>query len=155
MLPEEYAKAYVVASDTISPDERFAVIIPKGDPEEMSPAGKNYFVALQPFAIIAALDTKWPDFVGRNHGGIGVEWSRDRSVALVTLASKWGPGDICLLELHDGKLTRTTKLLAKLHNLLLPDFRKAKPKPDAYNGFFDFIFEAEDPVCTLEGPRGF
>ena len=150
-LPEEYARDYVVASDTVSPDGKFALIVPNGDPEAMSPHGKNYLVALQPFAVIGALETESPYFAGESHGGITAEWSGDSSVALVTLGSKWGPGDVFLLELKDGKLARMTNLLTKAHDLLVPDYRKAKPKPEPYNDDTDFVFVAEDPVCTLDG----
>ena len=152
-LPEGYAANYVIAEETASPDQKFAVIVPKDDPEEMSPVGKNYLVALQPFAILGTLDTESPHFIGKNHGGISAEWSNNSSVALVTLASKWGPGDVFLLELKDGKLSRTTNLLAKAHDLLLPDYQKTKPKPERYNDYFDFIFAGEDPVCRLEGSQ--
>ncbi len=66
------------------------------------------------------------------------------------LDSKWGAGDIFLLEFHNRSLTRTTNLIAKMHDLLLPDYRKAKVEP--YNEYFDFIFESEDkPICELDG----
>jgi len=43
-----------------------------------------------------------------------------------------------------------TNILAKAHDLLLPDYRKAKP--ERYNEYFDFIFESEDePICKLDG----
>jgi hypothetical protein len=73
-------------------------------------------------------------------------------VALVTLDGKWGPHDIFLVEFRDGKLSRMTNILAKAHDLLLPDFRKAKP--ERYNEYFDFIFESEDePICELVGAK--
>ena len=150
-LPAEYAANYIVAADSLSPDGKFAIIIPKGDPDAMSPRGKDHLAALEPFAILGTLDTESPYFEGQSHGGLTAEWSEDSSVALVTLASKWGPGDVFLLELRDGKLTRMTNLLAKVHDLLLPDYRKAKPQPARYNEYFDFIFESEDPVCMLDG----
>ena len=124
---------------------------PKADSEEF-PEGKNYFVALQPFAILGALETKYPYFQHESHGGLSAEWSDDSSVALITLGSKWGPSDIFLAELRDGKLSRMTNLLAKLYDLLLPDYAKAKPKPESYNDEFDFIFEEEsEPICQLDG----
>ena len=95
---------------------------------------------------------KWPYFQNESNGGISAEWSNDSSVALVTLAVKWGPHDIFLLELRYGKLSRMTNILAKAHDLLLPDFRKAKP--ERYNEYFDFIFESEEePICELVGTK--
>jgi sugar lactone lactonase YvrE len=148
-LAENYAKDYLIASSTISPDRKFAVIYPTRDKEEF-PAGANFVVSLKPFAVLGKLDTKWPYFKHESHGGLSADWSKTGSVALVTLDSKWGPGDIFLLEFRDGKLTRTTNLTTKMHDLLLPDYQKAKAKP--YNEYFNFIFESEDnPVCKLDG----
>jgi hypothetical protein len=60
-LPEAYAKNYLVAASTLSPDKKLAVIYPKLDPEEFT-EGKDYIVSLQPFAILGSLNTKWPYF---------------------------------------------------------------------------------------------
>jgi hypothetical protein len=150
-LPAAYAKDYLIAASTLSPDKKFAVIYPTSDDEEPSTV-KNHVVSLRPFAIIGTLDTKDPYFKNRSHGGLSAKWSRDSSVALITLASKWGPGDIFLLELRDGKLARATNLLDKVHDLLVPDYRKAKAVP--YNDNYDFVFEAEDESpCKLEGTK--
>ena len=147
-LPDQYAKNYLVAASTISPDKKFAVIYPTEDPEAV-PHGANYLVSLQPFAVLGKLDTKWPYFKNESHGGLGADWSGDSSVALVTLDGKWGPHDVFLLELRDGKLARTTNILAKAHDLLLPSYRKSKAEP--YNDNFDFIFDGEEgPVFKLD-----
>lgn len=152
-LPDAYAKNYLVAASTLSPNKKFAVMYPKKDSEEF-PEKKNYLIALQPFSILGALETKWPYFQHENHGGLSAEWSEDSAVALVTLEGKWGPRDILLAEMRDGKLSRTTNLLAKLHELLLLDYAKAKPKPEPYNAEFDFIFEEEsEPSCQLDGSK--
>ncbi len=61
-----------------------------------------------------------------------------------------GPHDVFLLEFRDGKPARTTNILAKAHDLVLPDYRKSKAEP--YNDIFDFIFDGEDgPVFKLHG----
>jgi hypothetical protein len=57
---------------------------------------------------------------------------------------------VFLLEFRDGKLARTTNVLPKAHDLLLPDYRKSKAEP--YNDNFDFIFDGEyGPVFKLDG----
>jgi hypothetical protein len=155
-LPEAYAKNYLIAASTISPDKKFAVIYPTLEAYEAAEKAnhpehiKDYVVALQPFTILGELQTKYPYFQNQNHGGISAEWSDDSSVALVTLDGKWGPHDVFLLEFRDGKLARTTNVLAKAHDLLLPDYRKSKAEP--YNDNFDFIFDGEEgPVVKLDG----
>jgi hypothetical protein len=155
-LPEDYAKNYLIAASTISPDKKVAVIYPTLEAEEAADDAnhperiKDHIVALQPFAILGELQTKYPYFQNQNHGGISAEWSDDSSVALITLDGKWGPHDVFLLEFRDGKLARTTNVLAKAHDLLLPDYRKSKAEP--YNDNFDFIFDGEDgPLFKLDG----
>jgi hypothetical protein len=57
---------------------------------------------------------------------------------------------VFLLEFRDGKLARSTNVLAKAHDLLFPDYRKSKAEP--YNDNFDFIFDGEEgSVFKLEG----
>jgi hypothetical protein len=155
-LPEQYAKDYLIAGSTVSPDKKFAVIYPTLEAEEAAENAnhperiKDYIVALQPFTVLGDLQTKYPYFQNQNHGRISAEWSDDSSVALITLHGKWGPHEVFLLEFHDGKLARTTNVLAKAHDLLLPDYRKSKAEP--YNDNFDFIFDGEEgPVFKLDG----
>ncbi len=155
-LPDEYAKDYLIARGTISPDKKFAVIYPTLEAEEAAENAnhperiKDYIVALQPFTMQGELQTKYPYFQNQNQGRISAEWSDDSSVALVTLHGKWGPHEVFLLEFRDGKLARATNVLAKAHDLLVPDYRKSKAEP--YNDNFDFIFDGEDgPVFKLEG----
>ena len=154
-LPAKYAKDYLVASSTTSPDKKFAVIYPTLAAETAENANhperiKDYIVALQPFTVLSQLQTKYPYFQNESNGGITAEWSDDSSVALITLDGKWGPHDVFLLEFRDGKLARTTNVLAKAHDLLLPDYSKSKAEP--YNDIFDFIFDGEDgPVFKLDG----
>ena len=154
-LPEDYAKNYLIAASTVSPDKKFAVIYPTLEAEEAAEDAKHperikdYIVALQPFTALGDLETKYPYFQNQNHGRISAEWSDDSSVALITLHGKWGPHEVFLLEFRDGKLARTTNVLAKAHDLLLPDYRKSKAEP--YNDNFDFIFDGEEgPVFKLD-----
>jgi len=157
-LPEQYAKDYLIAGSTISPDKKIAVIYPTLASEEDAEDAnqleriKDHIVALQPFSLLGELQTKFPYFQNESHGGISAEWSTDSSVALVTLDGKWGPHDVFLLEFRDGKLARTTNILTKAHDLLLPDYRKSKAEP--YNDVFDFIFDDEEgPVFKLDDSK--
>jgi hypothetical protein len=154
-LPDDYAKNYLIAANTISPDKKFAVIYPTFEAEEAADDAnhperiKDHIVSLQPFTVLGQLQTKYPFFQNQNHGGISAEWSADSSVALITLDGKWGPHDVFLLEFRNGKLTRTTNVLAKAHGLLMSDYRKSKAEP--YNDNFDFIFDGEEgPVFKLD-----
>ena len=155
-LPGQYAKDYLIARSTISPDKKFAVIYPTSEAEEAAENAnhpervKDYIVALQPFTVLGELRTKYPYFQNQNHGRISADWSADSSVAVITLHGKWGPREVFLLEFRDGKLARTTNILAKARDLLLPHYRKARAGP--YNDYFDFIFDADEgTIFKLDG----
>src|SRR3982750_4860407 len=102
-LPPEYGK-FLVARNTVSPDGKLALIYPKAelcDDDNEGGVGeqcKDYVVALQPFKVLAKLETDWSHFQNKSNGGMNAQWSNDSSVALVVLVHKWGPGDIFLFE---------------------------------------------------------
>jgi len=152
-LPAAYAKNYLVANSTMSPDKKFAVIYPTVDFSESKEA-KDMLVALNPFSLLAKLPAADLYFQNRSNGGISAQWAKDGSVALIVLDSKWGPGDMFVVELSDGKVKRLTNLDQKLRQLVLPLYKSAKKKPEKYNDNYDFIFEQGDnDPCTLEGNR--
>jgi hypothetical protein len=149
-LPSAYAKNYLVARSTMSPDKKFAVIYPTLDFSESKDA-KDMLVALKPFSVLAKLPAADLYFQHRSHGGISAQWAKDSSVALIILDSKWGPGDVFVVELADGKVKRVTNLEQKLRQLVSPIYKSAKKKPESYNDSYDFIFEQGDnDPCTLE-----
>ncbi len=124
-LPEKYAKDYLIARSTISPNKKFGVIYPTDDYYQSADNAKDYVVALEPFRILGALQAEEPYFQHQSHGGISAEWSDDSSLALITLDGKWGPRDVFLVEFHNGKPSRMTNILRKAHDLLPPNDRKA------------------------------
>jgi tetratricopeptide (TPR) repeat protein len=128
------------------------VIYPNEDFGDTASEGKinNYLVRLEPFAVLRPLDTDNPYVEHESHGGLSAEWSDDSSVCLITLDSKWGPGDVILVEFRNGKLSRMTNILRKARDLLAPNWRKAKA--ERYNDYYDFIF-MEDASFTLDGTR--
>jgi len=152
LLPREYAGKFLIAENTLSSDKTIGVIYPTLElcAEQSDKRCQDYLVQLKPFKILATLETKWPHFENKNHGGISGHWSKDGAALLMTLESKWGPGDIFLYEFKDGQLVRSTNLLRKMHELLEPDFRRAKS--GHYNDYFDFIFESEEtPMVEFKG----
>ena len=150
-LPAAYAKNYLVARSTMSPDRKFAVIYPTLDFSDSKDA-KDLLVALNPFSVVATLATEDPYFQNKSNSGLTAKWSKDGSVAMITIDIKWGPGDVFVVELSGGKVKRISNILDKLQKSLEPKFRAAEPKPEPYNDFAPFLFEEGDnPGCTLEG----
>lgn len=138
-LPEKYAKNYLIARRTNSPNKKFAVIYPTDDYYQSADNAKDYLVALQPFSILGALPAEEPYFQHQSHGGISAEWSDDSSVALITLDGKWGPRDVFLVEFRNGKPSRMTNILRKARDLLPANGRKA------------LFIEDEDTTFQLDG----
>jgi len=147
-LPDKYAKNYLIARSTISPNKKFAVIYPTSDYAQSFDGAKDYLVVLEPFKILGPLKTERPFHQNESHGGLSAEWSDDSSVGLITLDSKWGPGDVILVEFRNGELSRMTNILRKAHDLLAPNWRKAKA--ERYNDYYDFVF-MEDTTFKLDG----
>lgn len=153
-LPGDYAKNYKVSKSSMSHDEKFALIYPTREFSESKEA-KNFLVALNPFEVVATLPTKEPYFDEKSNSALGAEWSGDNSMVLITLDGKWGPLDVWLVELSGDKLKRMTNLLDKTRELLRPNFRAAKPKPEPYNKAMDFVFEEEEGGACMFQPDGF
>ncbi|HVF71587.1 MAG TPA: hypothetical protein VM940_08260 [Chthoniobacterales bacterium] len=153
-LPALYAQNYLVAKSTISRDGKLAVIYPTLEFSDSKEA-KDMVVSLEPFQVLGTLPTDDPYFQNKSHGAISAQWSEDGSVALITLESKWGPGDVFVVELADGKVKRTTNVLEKLTKLLLPSFRASTSKKESYNDNYPFIFEPGNDYepCTLAGNK--
>ena len=150
-LPPEYAKNYLVARNTMSRDEKFAVIYPMLDFSESNEA-KDLFVALKPFRVLATLPATDIYFQNKSNGSIGADWSGDGTKALITFDGKWGAWDTFLVELSGDKVKRITNLLDKARAVIRPKFRAAKPKPEPYNDAYEFIFEEEEGgPCMFHG----
>ena len=142
-LPPEYAKNYLVSKSSMSPDERFAVIYPMK--EFAVKDGRNLFVALKPFSVLATLPAAEPYFDDKSYGLPSADWSGDGKKALITYDGEGNrPWDVFLVELSDDKVKRVTNLLDKVRKLLRPKFRAAKPKPKAFDAAHEFAFEVEE-----------
>src|SRR5206468_13025070 len=74
-LPDKYAKNYLIARSTISPNKKFAVIYPNEDFGSAASEGEvnNYLVRLEPFAVLRPLDTNNPYVEHESHGGLSAE----------------------------------------------------------------------------------
>ncbi len=66
----------------------------------------------------------------------------------MTLDSKWGPEDVFLYEIHDGKVSRSTSLYPKVYDLFLPDYKAAKVGP--FNEEFAFLVESPEEGAFCE-----
>jgi hypothetical protein len=77
-LPAAYAKNYLVARSTMSPDKKFAVIYPTLDFSESKEAA-DILVALKPFSVLAKLPADDLYFQNRSNAAISADWAKDGS----------------------------------------------------------------------------
>ncbi len=150
--PDAFSLDYILEKDTLSPNGKFGFIYPDAVLYEMDDRlARNFIVALDPPQVLALLDIESPEFENKSHGGHSIEWSSDSSVALLTLESKWGPGDFILVELQNGQVKRMTDLATKIRQLFKRDYeRTARHNLD--NITFEYQ-ESEAEFCELEGSR--
>jgi hypothetical protein len=148
--PDTFSLDYILEKDTLSPNGKFGFIYPDEAIYETDESlARNFIVTLEPPQILALLDVGSPEFENKSHGGHSIEWSSDSSVALVTLESKWGPGDFILVELQNGRVKRLTQLGAKIRQLFKPDYERTGHHNLNYITFE--YQESEAEFCKLEG----
>jgi hypothetical protein len=141
--PDVFNLEYMIDQDSISPDHNFAVVHgTRAALEESLGMLQDFLVTLHPFHILGLIEAAYPYAEGENHSGMEVTWSADSSTALVQIDGKWGPRSEHLIELRNSRIARQTDLVAEVHKLLMPDYRKSKA--GRYNDLFDFILETDN-----------
>jgi hypothetical protein len=157
--PDLFHLHYILPKDTISPDGKYGVIFPDRMLGEMqNDSLHDFVVSLDPSQILAELKSDSPEFEGKSNGGYEIKWAQDSSVALITFEARWGPGEFFVIELRDGRVSRTTDLDSEVHQLLQSEYQKSAKKGsnDSADGErIGFIFgtqTSDPPNCELEKP---
>jgi hypothetical protein len=150
--PDAFSLDYILEKDTLSPNGKYGFIYADVVLYEMDERlARNFIVALDPPQVLAVLDVESPDFENKSHGGHSIEWSSDSSVALVTLESKWGPGDFILVEIQNGRVKRMTDLGTRIRQLFKRDYERTRRHDQDYLTFE--YQESEAEFCKLEGSK--
>jgi hypothetical protein len=139
-FPAEY-KDYQILPDTISPNDKFALIYPNREVVVEMKKPRLYAVELKPFRIVTEIPLGY-GLLTTGHGSYAAEWSKDSSTALLIEGGKWGPEKVLIISVAGEKPAKPLDLSAEVRKLLQPDFAKAKP--EHFNEFFDYIFETDD-----------
>jgi hypothetical protein len=137
--PDAFALGYRMREQDVSPDNRFGVIHADMNVIDAE-AARNFLVALDPFRILA-VNEGFAYFHPGNHREMAVQWAKDSSAVLVMVGDKWGTVGATLFELHDGRVTRRTDIMAAITSLLAAKFPKGKVEP--YNNWLRFILDGE------------
>jgi hypothetical protein len=138
-FPAPYSKFQVVKG-SISPNGKYAAIL--RDITEGDSPSKNYLVALTPFRVLTELPTNADRIEQDRIGGLGVNWAKDNSAAVLIFESKFGPEELYVLNLDGDKVVKTTDLFALLRKFVLPDFKQSGA--DSFNDNFDFFIDDDN-----------
>ena len=122
-------KGYVVGTESVSPNGRFAVLYPvRGDNDADLPP--NLLVCLAPYAVLTRIGTEG----GRWEGARGqplAKWNGD-SVVAIWWAQKWGIEDLAIYEIEADEIKQIQPVWRQVRMLFDQDFQKRflKEYPD-------------------------
>ena len=144
-LPEPY-KNYELLPGSVSPDQKLALLNPKRSayrpevPLDKPLQGHLYLVSLSPFKILSTFPGDFFLYEGGHYSYVH-EWAKNSSAILVTENAKWGPDQIYLATVPEGKDPKFEEMVARVRKLVHPDFKASKAEP--FNDNYDFIFYTE------------
>jgi hypothetical protein len=127
--PAGIPKGYIVGTENISPDGRFAILYPvRGENDADLPP--NLLVCLAPYAVLTRIGTEG----GRWEGARGqplAKWNGN-SVVAIWWAQKWGIEDLAVYEIEKDEIKQIQPVWRQVRLLFDQDFQKRflKEYPD-------------------------
>jgi hypothetical protein len=131
-------KGYVVGTESVSPNGRFAVLYPvRGDNDADLPP--NLLVCLAPYAVLTRIGTEG----GRWEGARGqplAKWNGN-SVVAIWWAQKWGIEDLAIYEIEKDQIKQIQPVWRQVRLLFDQDFQKRflKEYPDEKGSGVTFV----------------
>jgi hypothetical protein len=142
-FPKPYQNC-VVYPQSQSPDHKYGFLYPARSVVFDQDTVDMYLITLKPFAIVE----KMPAYDGHlaiSSGGFFVaNWAKDSSAVVIMYGGRWGPEDVYLVPIQNGKVGKIVDLTAEITKLGEADFKKTKA--DSFNDKFDFLFDDSDHV---------
>lgn len=143
-FPETY-KDYQILPATMSPGRQYALIYPKRSVLFDVPQPKLLLIDLEHFRVV--LDIPVHESLAHSaKGSYAVNWEKDSSAAIVIADRKWGPAQVFLIPLRDGRAGKTVDLAAEVHQGVESDFKESKAS--RYNAATDFVFASDARTST-------
>jgi hypothetical protein len=130
-LPD-WAGLYKIDLESISPDQNWAVLVPKD-----AQTGGNYLVHLPDFAQLFDLPTIGIFDDGSREGGLIVHWAKDSSAAVAFTSGKFGAESIFIVV--PGSPGYIIDLEHEIRREMQADFQASKAEP--WNGNFDYYLD--------------
>jgi hypothetical protein len=130
-LAQKLPDGYIVADNSVSPDGRYGIIVPKSAEEDTIKNPQNAVIDLRTGHLIGAIMLD-PDYVAFDHINNGeidpTQWSADDAVLLWTVDGKWGFETEMLVKLDGKKITGEINVLNLLEKEMLKRTQAASPK---------------------------
>jgi len=121
----EVPKEYEVGEDTISPDERFAILYPVRDEDSnnASSSPPNVLVRLKPYSALEDVSPENGLGWKGSRGEPEARWNGNSMVA-VWHAMKWGKEDLVVYEIENDKVKRVQKIWPEVVKIFDRDFHQ-------------------------------
>lgn len=121
-------EGYLLPEETLSPDQRYGVLVPQVDqfPDNADP--KNKLIEVKTGRVLAEVvgQTGWK---GMNHETVlPTRWSQDGMTLFWQVDGKWGPRTLVLVRIADGAVKWQSDLYKEVAQAILTRTREAKPK---------------------------
>ena len=118
-------KGFTIPESTLSPNERFGVLVP--DAKRYDAGGKNSLVEVATGRVLAPIKAE-PGMERMSHGGVEpARWSADSSVLLWQVSGKWFPRALVLIKLSGNAVQWQVDLLKTAQQEILARTRQAAP----------------------------
>jgi hypothetical protein len=135
-------KGYVVGTESVSPNGRFAILYPvRADNDADLPP--NLLVCLAPYAVLTTIGTEG----GRWEGARGQPLARwnGNSLVAIWIARKWGMEDLAIYEIERGEVKRVQAIWQEVRKIFDRDFRERflKQYPDDKGSGVIFVSRGE------------
>jgi len=119
---------YLLPEETLSPDQRYGVLVPQADQFPDNAAPKNKLIEVKTGRVLAEIagQTGWK---GMNHQTVlPTRWSQDGTTLFWQVDGKWGPMTLVLIRIDDGLVKWQSDLYKEVVQAILSRTREAKPK---------------------------
>jgi hypothetical protein len=142
-------KGYVVGTESVSPNGRFAILYPvRGDNDADLPP--NLLVCLAPYAVLTRIGTEG----GRWEGARGqplAKWNGN-SIVAIWFAARWGMEDLAIYEIEADEIKQIQPVWRQVRILFDRDFRERflSKYPDEKGSGVIFVSKGEGPDSKPE-----
>src|SRR5580765_2634304 len=117
-------KEYEVGEDTISPNDRFALLYPVRNDAPGEGLSPNVLVRLKPYAVLKVIGGGYGPYWQGMRGAPGAKWDGNSSLVAIWNAMKWGHENLIVCEIGNDKVRRVQNIWPQVVKYFDRDFRQ-------------------------------